>query len=165
MPKTYRNTAMKKTFSHFIYYLILPICYLSLLYLTSALLDLTGGKDNLGAAMAATYGFLFLSTPILTLILMRFSMLPWIVDPFAAAALPLTLYLGMIFTVYRRCCDLIRAFGDVCISLADDGGEGYLFLCGMFVFGLVCSISFRRMKGDHLPGRIRRYFMNRKPMT
>ncbi len=153
---------MKKIVPHIFYYLALPLCYWSVLGLTSVLLKLTGGSGNLGAAMAATYGFLFLATPILICILMRFSMLPWVVDPFAALALPLSLYLGMLFTVYRRCGDLLRAVDDVSISLADDGGEGYLFLCGMFAFGLVCSISFRRMRGDHLPGRIRRSVAEQK---
>ncbi len=152
----------KSIFLHLIYYCSLPICYLSVLYLISALLDLTGNRGNLGMAMAATYGFLFLLTPLLTFVLMRFSMLPWVVDPIAAAELPLSLFLGMIITVYRRCGDIARAFWDVRTSLADDGGMGYLFLCGMFILGLICSISFRRTCGDHLPGRLIRYFMDKK---
>ena len=86
--------------------------------------------------MAVTYGVLFVMTPVLVAILMRFSLFKWYVDPIAAAEIPLFLYVGMLFNQAKRSGDLRSAFRLVNNDLSDDGGMGWLFLVGLFVFGL-----------------------------
>ena len=101
-------------------------------YATSLMLDLTGKADNLGSVMAVTYGVLFVMTPVLVAILMRFSLFKWYVDPIAAVEIPLFLYVGMLFNQMKRSGNLRSAFLLVNNDLGDDGGMGWLFLVGLF---------------------------------
>ena len=139
---------------HILYYVLTLLIYIAFFYAVSLLFKLSGEADNLGAAMAVTYGTLFLMTPLLTAVLMRFSLFRWYVDPIAAAEIPLFLYLGMIWTQFRRSGELKAAFLLVNRQLADDGGMGWLFLIGLFVFGLLMSLSFARTKGQSISYRI-----------
>lgn len=147
-------TKKKLVFLQIAYYAISLAVYLLFFRCVSLLLDLSGEADNLGAVIAVTYGVLFLMTPVLVGVLMRFSLLGWIVDPFAAAEIPLFLYLGMIVKQWKRAGELRAAFLLVNNQLADDGGEGWFFIIGLFVFGLIMSISFSRRKGQSISYRI-----------
>lgn len=135
---------------HFLYYVLSIVIYMAFFYAASLMLDLTGKTDNLGSVIAVTYGVLFVMTPVLVAVLMRFSLFKWYVDPIAAAEIPLFLYTGMIFNQMKRSGDIRTAFLVVNNKLSDDGGEGWFFLIGLFVFGLVMSLSFARKKGQSI---------------
>ncbi len=137
---------MKKAVRYIAYYIAVPLLLLGAMLACSALLRLTDSADNLGAAMAATYFFLFLAAPAVAVLAVRLSVLPWVVDPFAAAELPLTLFAAMVVNVMGRGNTVGEALSKVHRSMANDGGEGYIFLAALFVFALVCSISLRRGK-------------------
>ena len=139
---------------HILYYVLTLLIYIAFFYAISLLFKLSGEADNLGAAMAVIYGTLFLMTPLLTAVLMRFSLLRWYVDPIAAAEIPLFLYLSMIWSQLRRSGELKAAFLLVNSQLADDGGMGWLFIIGLFVIGLLMSLSFARTKGQSISYRI-----------
>ncbi len=140
----------KHVIFHFLYYALTIVVYMAFFYAASLMLDLTGKADNLGSVMAVTYGVLFVMSPVLVAVLMRFSLFKWYVDPIAAAEIPLFLYVGMLFNQMKRSGDLISAFRLVNNDLGDDGGMGWLFLVGLFVFGLVMSLSFAKKKGQSI---------------
>lgn len=112
-------------------------------YGTSLLIPNNAG---LGAVMTATYGILFVGTPILAAVLMRFSLLRWYMDPFAAAEISLCLYLIMLMNQIKRSGSLAGGFSALNHSLA---WEGFLFLAGLFLFGLIASISPSRKAGQN----------------
>lgn len=147
-------TKKKVAFLQIAYYPISLVVYLLFFRCVSLLLDLSGEADNLGVVISVTYGVLFLMTPVLVGVLMRFSLLPWVMDPIAAAEIPLFLYLGMIVKQWKRAGELRAAFLLVNNQLADDGGEGWFFLIGLFVFGLIMSLSFARRKGQSISYRL-----------
>ena len=131
------------------YYALVPTLFYLFMYAFSFALERTKGKDNLGVVIAAVYGFLFIFTPILIAVLMRFSPIKWVIDPFAALEIPLFLYAGMILKdIERSNLGLISSFSIVNNKLNDDGGIGWVFLIGIFFFGVVCSISYSRVKGS-----------------
>ncbi len=147
---------MKKKFIifHFLYYILIIVIYMAFSYSSSLMLDLTGKADNLSSVMAATYGVLYVMTPVLIAVLMRFSLFKWYVDPIAAAEIPLLLYGGMLFNQIKRTGELRSAFLGVNNDLGDDGGMGWQFLVGLFVFGLVMSLSFARKNGQSISYRL-----------
>lgn len=144
----------KHVIFHFLYYVLTIVVYMAFFYAASLMLDLTGKADNLGSVMTVTYGVLFVMTPVLVAVLMRFSLFKWYVDPIAAAEIPLFLYVGMLFNQMKRSSDLSSAFLMVNNDLGDDGGMGWLFLVGLFVFGLVMSMSFARKNGQSISYRL-----------
>ena len=144
----------KHVIFHFLYYVLTIVVYMAFFYAASLMLDLTGKADNLGSVMAVTYGVLFVMTPVLVAILMRFSLFKWYVDPIAAAEIPLFLYVAMLLNQAKRSGDLLSAFLLVNNKLDDDGGMGWLFLVGLFVFGLVMSLSFARKHGQSISYRL-----------
>ena len=144
----------KHVIFHFLYYALTIVVYMAFFYAASLMLDLTGKAENLGSVMAVTYGVLFVMTPVLVAVLMRFSLFKWYVDPIAAAEIPLFLYVGMLFNQMKRSGDLLSAFRLVNNDLGDDGGMGWLFLVGLFAFGLAMSLSFTRKKGHSISYRL-----------
>ena len=133
------------------YYVGCLLVYMGFYYGTAKLFHTT----NLGAAIAVTYGMLFLATPALVALLMRLSLLKWYVDPLAAALVPLFLYGGMIHTQMNRAG---VAFGGALLrvneSLCTDGGSGWLFLGGLYLFGLAASFSVARKNGESFAWRL-----------
>lgn len=144
----------KHVIFHFLYYVLTMVVYMAFFYAASLMLDLTGKADNLGSVMAVTYGVLFVMTPVLVGVMMRFSLFKWYVDPIAAAEIPLFLYVAMLLNQAKRSDDLLSAFRLVNNDLGDDGGMGWLFLVGLFVFGLVMSLSFARKNGQSISYRL-----------
>ena len=86
--------------------------------------------------------------------MMRFSPLRFYIDPFAAAEIPLFLYLAMILNGLKSAGGVRSAFLLVNRRLADDGGMGGLFLAGLFLFGLLFSLSVKRKHGQSIAYRI-----------
>lgn len=137
-----------------LYYAMNLIVYMAFFYTVSLLLNLSGGSDNLGFIMLVTYGMLFIMTPVLVAILMRFSLLQWYVDPIAALEIPFILYAAMIANHMKHYGNLSDAFLRVNKSLSNSGGSGWLFLIGLFLFGLIMSLSFERKKGQSISYRL-----------
>ena len=144
----------KHVIFQFLYYVLTIIIYISFFHTVSLLVDLSGGINNLGFVIMAAYGVLFVMTPVVVAVMMRFSLFKWYVDPIAAAEIPLFLYVGMLFNQMKRSGDLRSAFLLVNNDLVDDGGMGWLFLVGLFVFGLVMSLSFARKNGQSISYRL-----------
>lgn len=134
-----------------VYYMFSLLIYSSFLFISTELFH----TSSLGAAMAMTYGLLFLATPIIVVVLMRFSLLKWYVDPIAAVEVPLFLYVGMILTQMSRSdINFYDAFLKINGQLSADGGEGWFFLIGLFAIGLAASFSFARKRGESISYRL-----------
>ena len=144
----------KHVIFYFLYYALTIVVYMAFFFASSLMLDLTGHGEDLGAAILVTYGVLFVMTPVVVAVMMRFSLFKWYVDPIAAAEIPLFLYVAMLLNQAKRSGDLRSAFLLVNNDLGDDGGMGWLFLVGLFVFGLVMSLSFARKNGQSISYRL-----------
>lgn len=81
---------------HILYYLSVPaaiVLWLGGYVLLDALIFPLENLEYLVAAILFIYGYFYAVLPCVIFILMRFSMLRWYLDPFAAAEIPLTLLL------------------------------------------------------------------------
>ncbi len=135
-----------------LYYVLVPCVFAAFLMLANLLL---GDSANLGTVIAYVYFVLFLLTPIVAAVLMRFSLLKWVLDPFAALEIPLLLYIGMICKCMTRDgVGILSAFNLTNAKLADDGGEGFVFFAVLFVFSLLCTLSFKRTRECSVSYRI-----------
>lgn len=136
---------------HLLYYILSLLVYIGFLYGSTRLFN----TSNLGAAIAVTYGLMFLATPVLVAAIMRFSLLKWYVDPIASAEVPLFLYIGMIINQMNRSeLHIYDAFLKINEKLAVDGGQGWIFLFGLFLFGLITSFSPARKRGESISYRL-----------
>lgn len=137
-----------------LYYFLVPAVFFGALCLLAALLGVTKARDDLGAVVFAAYAFVFFAAPVIDAVMMRFSPLRFYIDPFAAAEIPLFLYLAMILNGLKTADSARSAFLLVNRTLADDGGMGFLFLAGLFLFGVLSSLSFKRRLGQSIAYRI-----------
>ena len=138
------------------YYILTLLIYAGILLVCAELFPTT----NLGAAMTVVYGMLFLLTPVVVLTLMRFSLLKWYLDPIAAAEVPLFLYFGMILKQMSRSdIGFYEAMMKINGQLLADGGEGMLFLVGLFLFGLAATFSVARKRGESISYRLLAKFL------
>ena len=136
---------------HLTYYVFSLLIYIGFLFASAKQFH----TSNLGAVIAITYGLMFLATPILIAVIMRFSLLKWYVDPLAAAVVPLILYIGMIINQMNRSgVHFYAAFLEINKVLSADERTGWFFLVGLFLFGLVTSFSFARKKGESISYRL-----------
>lgn len=136
------------------YYLLTLMLYVGFFKLISLLPALLGGALDVGTATAYSYAALFIVTPLLVIILMRFSLFKWYVDPIAAAIIPTYLYFGMVFGQSVYTGSLRSAFLLVNEELSDDGGMGWALFAVLFAFGLAASFSIARKKGKSVSYRI-----------
>lgn len=127
-----------------LYYLLIPCVFLVFFYGASLLIP---GNAGLGTVVTAVYGILFIGTPVVVAFLMRLSLLRWYVDPFAAVEIPLLLYIMMLVSRMQRGNSFAAAFSALNRSLVS---EGWLFLAGLFLLGLVASISPARKQGMNM---------------
>ena len=139
---------------HFLYYILSLFVYKGFFYVSSRLFDMSGESENLGAAILFVYGLLYVATPIIIAVLMRFSLLKWYVDPFAAAEVPLFLYWSAIINRTKLTGDFSVAFQRVNESFCADDGQGWVFLVGLFIFGLLTSFSLARKEGESISYRL-----------
>ena len=137
----------KLLFFQLAYYVLCPLAYGAFFYCITRMFHTT----NLGEAIAVTYGLMFLATPMVIVVLMRFSLLKWYVDPFAAVEVPLLIYIGCVVSQMNRSgIPFFQALLEYNEKLSADGGEGWCFLIGLFLFGLVASLSFARKSGESI---------------
>ena len=134
-----------------LYYVLVALIYIGVLTCCAKLFSVrdSEGYLNLGNVIVMTYLLVFFLTPVMIAALMRFSLLRWYVDPFAAAIVPLYFYFGMVINRVKRTGDWIKAFQDENASLSSNG-DGWLFLIGLFLFGLACSFSIARKNGENI---------------
>ena len=140
----------KMLLCYLLYYILLPLIYAGILYGSAFFVKLTGQPVNLGTAIAITYMWFLAIVPVSIFVLMRFSLLKWYVDPFAAAALPLFYYINLLVGEMKYTGDLQSAIHMVSIELGDDGNFGWIVLAAMFLFGLLASLSFARKRGESI---------------
>ena len=142
---------------HLAYYVFSLLIYIGFLFVSIKLFHTT----NLAAAIAIAYGLMFLATPILISVIMRFSLLKWYVDPLAAAEVPLFLYVGMIINQMNRSgSQFYNAFLETNKVLSADEQTGWIFLIGLFLFGLITSFSIARTKGESISYRLISRFLS-----
>ncbi len=139
-----------------LYYVLVPAVYAAVFALCAGLISLTKGQEDLGTVTAAIYGVLFGVTPAVTATLMRFSLLRLPLDPIAAAEIPLLVYAAMAVRQARHAHGLRAGILLLHAELGDDGGIGWLFLGGLFVFALLASFSLARVRGESVSFRILR---------
>ena len=147
---------------HVLYYTLSLLIYIGFCYGIAFLLRSSGQSDNLGAVIVAAYAVLLVGEPLLAVILIRFSLLRWYVDPFAAAMFPLFLYVAILVDKYERLGSLPAAFAYLHDTLCRDGGEGWLILVVFFLFGLAVSLSFARPKGESISYKLLAKLSHRK---
>ncbi|MBQ8684171.1 MAG: hypothetical protein IJ518_06630 [Clostridia bacterium] len=141
----------KQLLFHVAYYILSLFIYIGFIFASTKFFH----TSNLGAAIAIAYGLMFLATPILIAVLMRFSLFKWYVDPLAAAEVPLILYIGMIINQMNQSgIHVYDAFLETNKVLCADEKTGWFFLIGLFLFGLVASFSFARKKGESISYRL-----------
>ena len=133
-----------------LYYILFLLCYIGFALIAVKLLK----TDNLAAAVVRAAALMFIMTPAVIAIFTRFSFLRCVIDPIAAAIVPMFFYIGMIVNQNRQLHALRQAFLMVNRDLADDGGMGWIFLKALFVFGLLTSISPARKAGRSISYRI-----------
>lgn len=149
------ETVKRNWIFQLVYYIFVPTAFVLLCKMASFLFEMSGRYENIGAVILFTNGILFLFLPVLIVCLMRLSLLRWFVDPFAAAEIPVLLYAGMIGKQISRGHTVGEAFCLVNRSLGRDC-EGFLYLAGLFLFGIVCSFSVERTKGNSVSYKILR---------
>ncbi len=130
---------------HILYYILFLLCYMGVLFVGAKLLR----TDNLGEAIARAVLLVYVITPTMILILCRFSLLRWYIDPIAAAIVPLFFYGGTIANGMTRGATFLEAF-------AQTNSEKGFFLAviGLFLFGLLVSFSFARKEGRSISYRL-----------
>ncbi|MBO4356181.1 MAG: hypothetical protein J5850_04945, partial [Clostridia bacterium] len=141
---------MKKTYwiVAVLYYFLVPIAFLFSLFLMALPMRISSLRDNLGAIVVITYGILFILSPVIVFIIMRFSLFKWYIDPIAAAEIPISLYLAMVINnVLNHGVSLSLAFRAVNMDLTDDYGMGFIFFAFLFIVSLIASLSFNRRIG------------------
>ncbi len=140
----------KKMIVWYVLYYILFLALLCLMYWFMDLFIKLSGRNSFKFLRTVIYAFLFIGTPFLIAVLTRFSLLKWYLDPFAAALVPLYYYLRMIFNSMKKTGDLPAAFQRANQLLSANGGEGWLLLIVLFIFGLLASFSLARKKGESI---------------
>ena len=124
-------------------FLIHVVCYFVIWMMSHVFTDLSD-------TVALVCGYVFILTPFITLIMMRFSFLKWYVDPFAAAEFPLLGYVYFIINQMKRGEDFISAVSNVNSSLIENGGMLIMILLGLFIFGIISSFSIARVRGKSI---------------
>ncbi len=126
-----------------LYYILVPLVYF--LFLSAASLFLgPPQEDDLGIVADSIYAVLYvlMGTPIITIILMRFSLLKWYVDPFAALEIPAVIYILVFFNYKDKYDSLPIAF--------EKANDLLVFLLFVFIFALAASLSFERKEENSI---------------
>lgn len=145
----------KYTVYHILYYLLMPVIYWAFYKLAQLILDLSGAdKSDLGLAMVVTYALVYILTPLMSAVLMRFSLLRWYVNPFAAAELPFLLFIAVFASSFKKTGDISAALAATNTSLCAHNYDGWLTMLGLFAFGLLMSLSFARKNGESISYKI-----------
>lgn len=130
---------------HILYYLSIPaavVLWLGGYVLLDALIFPLENLEYLVAAILFIYGYFYAVLPCVIFILMRFSMLRWYLDPFAATEIPLTLLLMLLAGYLRK----FGFQGEALRRLGSFLGRNWGWLPAVFLYALCCSFSLRRAK-------------------
>ncbi len=127
----------KRIIPNVLYYILVPLVYFLFLSAASLFFD-SPKEDDLGIVTASIYAVLYvlIGTPIITVVLMRFSLIKWYVDPFAALEIPAVIYILVFLNQKEKYDNLSKAF--------QEANEALPFLLCVFIFALVASLSFER---------------------
>ena len=137
---------MKIVLFQILYYILFLLCYVGFAVVAVRLLK----TNNLAAAVIRAAALLFVLTPAIILVLSRFSLLRWYVDPFAAAIVPAFCFVGLVVNEIKHRGSFLEA---ITTAIWVDT-EAWLVLLGLFLFGLVASISPARKNGKSISYRI-----------
>ena len=141
----------KMWFVHLAYYILSALIYVGIVYGYVMLFR----TPNLGDVILASFILVLLVIPLTVIALAQFSLLKWYVDPLAALEAPLLLYIGL---VVQEMSSTKGEFWDSFVSVAEsfsaDSFIGWLYLIGLFVLGLLASISIARKEGRSISYRL-----------
>ncbi|MGM9643353.1 MAG: hypothetical protein ACI3XI_09110 [Eubacteriales bacterium] len=142
----------KAVLKHVVYYVAVPVLICAFCLFSALLFELFKVKENNGAVVAAIYVgiFIVITLPIITVVLMRFSPLRFVVDPFAAFEVPLTLCAVIVASQLIKGSSIRLALA----ALTDDWAAVATMFAILFAIGLVGSLSFARPRGSGLTDRI-----------
>lgn len=124
-----------------LYYTLLPILYIVTFYTCSYIIYLLNNDEGV---LMLGYIFLFVVSPVISLILMRFSMLKWYVDPFAASEIPLAHILYSLIKRVINTKSLYEAFKELIWDLTKGDAMNRIYFLGIFLFAILCSFSIKR---------------------
>ena len=144
-----------------LYYVLFAAVFHLFMLFSSRLLD-SADLNALSDVMGAFFVVVFVSIPLAVLVLSRFSLLKWYVDPFAALIVPIYIYVGMILTKMKRTMTFSAALTSVHESLGRGNAEGWLFIGGLFVFGILASFSIKRVKQNNISYQALALLCNKK---
>jgi len=112
-------------------------------------------KTNNLITMAVVVSLLnFFGTMILAAVMMRFSLLKWYVDPFAAAVLPIGWYLDTVVNTMMHGESFLSACHILNVWLLEDSDSAGSLMLFSFVFALFASFSFARVEEQSISYRI-----------
>ena len=131
-----------------VYYFLIGLLFIGFQYVTVGLLERT--SPSLGLIEAYIYAMLFVGIPVFAAVLMRFSLLKWYVDPFAAAVIPVCYHMEMVMKTMEKTPGFFAAWGETTMSLFGENRNLGLFLVGLFALGLLASFSPARKRGESI---------------
>ena len=132
-----------------LYYILFLLCYVGFAAVAVRLLK----TNDLAKAVVRAAALLFVMTPAIILVFSRFSLLRWYVDPFAAAIVPAFFCVGLVVNEIKHRGSFMEATTTAIWALTVDS-EAWLLLIGLFLFGLVASISPARKHGKSISYRL-----------
>ena len=143
-----------------LYYVLYAAVFCLFMLFSGWCLDSSNLKA-LSDVMGAVFVILFIGVPAAVIVLARFSLIKWYVDPFAALIVPIYMYVGMIGSNMDRGNSLVAALSLTNESLVKDNGSGLIFFLGLYILGILASFSVKRVKEDNISYRILRYVSKR----
>ena len=133
------------------YALCLPICTVFFLVSEIMFIFIAGFS---GASYMVWY-LLLIATPIIVVVVTRFSIMKWYVDPIVAIEVPFVIYVSAILApMLSWDMSFYDSFLRYNEQLSADGGKGWFFLLGLFVISLAASFSLARTRGKSISYRV-----------
>ena len=147
---------MKK--SHLIYqilyYLLTYAVYFGGLLFSALFVQATLPSVGLTGLVVILYLLFLHGIPIVVIVMMRFSLLKWYIDPFAASIAPLWFYSMVLFSKLDKCGDIGAAIANANKSMSVGNPDGWFVMVVLFLVGLIASFSPARKRGESLGYRL-----------
>lgn len=120
------------------FYGLIAVLGVICLVIGSVVLKMIPNQTSLGAMIMVIYAMVFACIPIMTGLLVRLTLCKWVVDPIAAAEIPVLLYVLMFVN------QLID--GLPVTDALESANDAIVYFVLLFFFALLCTLSFARRK-------------------
>jgi len=131
-----------------LYYVVFLLAFLGCWWLLCFLMIHLPG--DMGAGLVIVFGVAFFCIPAGVAIFARLSLFRWYVDPFAAALVPVSLYIIFVINRIKLSDGFWESFVSVNQQLLGISRLTLYYLIVLFFFGLVVSFSIKRKKGQSI---------------